>query len=182
MDGCVINYNSSGLQTTEQVSILVKWVVPLTQVVTLISLSFGIILSILQYRLKVKAEIRLKDASIAEVDTKLIKLFTEVMDIAHSRINHIVSDTIIEELFKKNVFNQADFDNLNQLNKKIEEAATLPIPVGAAAQDAAIIAIGNLAVKYDILREPAIVGLETIKTFHPLLTTETIEKIKAVNK
>ena len=99
-------------------------------IVTLFSFSFGALLAVNQYSLKAKAEK-------VEHEVRLLKLFTEIMDIAHARGEAFV------------------------VNNAIENA-----PIGVAAQDAAIAAINTLGEKYkDILGEAATQGLETLTSF-----------------
>jgi hypothetical protein len=174
--------SAQNTSSKQEITFIDKWVIPITKVVTLISVIIGIFITYAQYRLKVQAEIRLKDSANAENDVKLLKLFTEIFDVAHGRKDQIISEILIEELFEKNVFSAADLGNLQELNKKIENVANLPIKVGAGAQDAAITAIANLAIKYEILKEPALNGLRIIQTFKAEPTTDLITKINAANK
>lgn len=157
--------------------IIDKWILPITKVLTLVSVIVGIFISIQQYRLKVKAEIRLKESANAENDVKLLKIFTEILDIAHGRKNQIISETIVKELFNHNIFGEGELHNLEEINRKIENTANLPVHVGLGAQEAAIVAIANLSIKYKILKEPGLAGLRIIQGFKPEPTTEQIERI-----
>lgn len=152
------------LQIPSEQNSLDKWIIPITKVATLLTIIIGIFVSVWQLYLKTQAEIRLKESAQAEIDVKLLNLFTEIMDVAHSRKGHIVSEKLIEELFKQKVFSTEDFQNLGALNKKVEIASNIPLNVGVAAQEAAIVAIGKLGMKYDILKDVAIQGLESLKT------------------
>lgn len=64
---------------------LKDWLIPLSTFVSLITASVGGWLSLREYRLKVQAETWLAKSSELEADIKLLKLFTEIMNIAHAR-------------------------------------------------------------------------------------------------
>lgn len=55
-----------------------------------------------------------------------------------------------------------DVKLLTLFTKMFEIAHSRP-PVGRASQEAAIIAVGELGVKYEVLREPALQGLKSLK-------------------
>jgi len=169
--------NTNNQNNTSFQLVIDNWILPITKILTLISIIVGICISINQYKLKVNSEIRLKESANAENDVKLLKLFTEIFDIAHGRKNHIISETIIKELFDKDIFTEEELNNLEALNNKIENAANLPIHVGLGAQDAAIVAIANLSIKYEILKAPGLAGLLVIKDFKPDPTTACINRI-----
>lgn len=161
------------------------WLIPISQIITLLSVSVGIIVAIFQYRLKVQEEIRLTKSSQAENDIKLLRLFSETFDIAHSRINHVLSEKAIEKLFDKDIIEKTDFSNLDNLKdvKRKLDVAIRAIPVGLGSQVAAIAAIGLLGLKYEILREPALKGLMSLKDQGITKPTdEYIERINAANK
>ncbi|MEI8269969.1 MAG: hypothetical protein WCG45_01240 [bacterium] len=150
--------------SNESKGILNDLLIPITKFLTLLSISAGIVISIRQYRLKVKEEIRMSKSAIAENDVKLLKLFAETIEIANGRNGHIISEKIIENLFSKNIITQSDFqdpDNLENVKKKLDVAIRV-IPVGAASQHSAIASIGVLGKKYDVLKEPALKGLNNL--------------------
>lgn len=138
--------------------------IPISKMFTLLSVSIGIIISIRQFRLKVKEEIRLSKSAQSENDVKLLALFSETIDIANGRKSHIISEKVIENLFCKDVIGQNDFSDIKNLEnvKNKLEVATRVIPVGAASQSSAIAAIGVLGKKYEVLREPALKGLNNL--------------------
>ncbi|MBU1011401.1 MAG: hypothetical protein KKG99_00225 [Bacteroidetes bacterium] len=158
------------------------WLIPISQIITMLSVSVGIIIAICQYRLKVQEEIRLSKSAQAENDVKLLKLFSETFDIAHSRKINVLSEKVIEKLFDKDIIEKKDFGDLNNLTdvtKKLDIAARV-LPVGAGSQVAAIAAIGSLGLAYEVLQEPALKGLLSLKSQginDP--TEEYIRKIKA---
>jgi hypothetical protein len=150
--------------------------IPISKMVTLLSVSIGIIISIRQFRLKVKEEIRLSKSAQSENDVKLLALFAETIDIANGRKSHIISEKVIESLFTKDIIGQNDFSdiaNLENVKKKLE-VATRVIPVGAASQSSAIAAIGVLGKKYEVLREPALKGLNNLISQGIIVPTQEV--------
>lgn len=143
-----------------------EWILTISAAVSMISVGVGIIVAGLQYRLKLKEEERLAFSSRAEVDVRLVKAFTELMDIAMARRHTASSEKVVEELFKLGVINKEDFnedfDNLQTGSTKLSQYSAIILPVGQAVQRAAIAAIASLAKTYPVLRGPAIEGLENI--------------------
>jgi len=56
------------------------------------------------------------------------------------------------------------------------------MPVGLAAQDAAIVAIGTLAKEHPILREASIQALETLKGFKRELSDKVLRDLAGKNQ
>jgi len=139
------------------------WLIPLSTFVTLITASIGGWLSLREYRLKVKAETRLAQNAEVESDIKLLKLFTEIMDIAHGRRGSEVSEKAIEKILSQEVIEQLELSGSNL--KDILNKAIISLPVGIAAQDAAICAIWVLGKKHSTLTPIAIQALESLSTF-----------------
>lgn len=142
-------------------NVLNDLLIPIWTFITLLSLSVGIWISVRQYRLKVKEEIRLSKTAQSENDIKLLSLFSETIEIANGRKGHVISGNILEKLFEKDIISNNDFndlENLKVLMKKLDVAAR-PLPVGLASQISAIVSIGVLGKKYEVLHEPAIKGL-----------------------
>ncbi|MBY6213288.1 hypothetical protein KUV95_17225 [Microbulbifer agarilyticus] len=137
----------------------------LAVVIPLIVAVVGIWKTLAVVRVKIEAETRLKITSEIESQIKLLELFSRLMDVAHARSGYHFSETVAEHLIKQDE-KQRDFSN-----------AVIAYPVGVASQDAAIAAITMLAVKHEILREPAIQGLQTIKTFKPEIAARSLERI-----
>lgn len=159
-----------------------EWLIALTGIGTLITISIGVWKSLAEYRLKIKAEKRVTESSRTEADIKLIKHFTEIMDIAHARSGYEISETAIEKLFEKGVITTNDFKNLHALNQKLEDAAILTFPVGVAAQDAAIASIAELAIRHEVLKQPALQALETMKKFKKEMAEKYIQVINPVEE
>src|SRR5687767_6306050 len=89
------------------------WLVPVSTFVTLITASVGGWMSLREYRLKVQAETRVARSSELEADVKLLKLFTEIMTLAHARGNTQVSDKVIEKLLSPEVMKELGISTAN---------------------------------------------------------------------
>ena len=138
--------------------------VPISSFIALLTVSVGVWLSLKEYRLKLKSEARLSQSAQVEADIRLLKVFTEIMDIAHSRRGSVISEKSIEKMFDKGILTTDDFNDLKKLNKKIETVSVLNLPVGLSAQEAAIAAIATLVKRHpDVLKEPGIVGLQSLR-------------------
>ena len=82
------------------------WLVPVSTFITLLTASIGGWLSLREYRLKVRAETRIAQSSELESDIKLITLFIEIMDIAHSRRGTQVSEKAVEAILSPEFINE----------------------------------------------------------------------------
>lgn len=114
-------------------------------------------------RISIEAETRLKEAAEIESQVKLLDLFTKLMDVAHARSGYHFSETIAGHIVSS--------------GKEDYSKAVVPFPVGAASQNAAISAITQLAGQHEILKEPALQGLESIRKFKPELAEKCILRI-----
>lgn len=158
------------------VSILKDWLVPVSTFVTLITGSIGGWLALREYRLKVKAEIRLTQSAELEADIKLLKLFTEIMNIAHAHGGTQVSEKAIEKILSPEVFKEL---GLSWANIRAEIAnAVIILPVGTAAQDAAICAIWVLGNRHEVLKPVAIQALKSLTGFKAKVATPYLEDLK----
>jgi len=120
--------------------------------------------AVAEFGMKVLAEQRLQRSAACEIDIRMSKLFTELMWVAHARGGSLLSEKAVEGLFEKGAITQKDFENVEELNKKLQ-ACVIKLPVGLASQDAAIASIAALGQRYEILREPAIAALNSLKSF-----------------
>ena len=132
-----------------------EWGIALTTIGTIVTVGFGAWRTLKELRLKA-------EAVKVETDIKLIKHFTEVMDIANGRSGYQVSEMAIEKLFDEKVISDADKQNAGDVKKKIDEVAIITLPVGRAAQYSAIASITTLAKEHKILRAPGQGALEEI--------------------
>jgi uncharacterized membrane protein (DUF4010 family) len=144
--------------------------VPFASAFALVSVAVGVWLSLQQYSLKLKSEK-------VEADIKLMTLFTKIMSIAHARGGYTVSEKIIEKIFDNEVLTEDELKDSRLLNEKLTNAAILTTPVGVAEQDAAIAAIAQLAKRHEVLKEVAIEGLISIKSFKKDLAEKYIKEL-----
>lgn len=156
--------------------VIKDWLTPLSTFVALMTASIGGWLSLREYRLKVKAETILAKNAELESDIKLLKVFTEIMDIAHARGGYEVSEKAIETVLSPDVLKQLGLSGSNL--KDILNSTIITIPVGIAAQDAAISAIWVLGKKHSILTPVAIQALESLSTFKGEVVKGYLEDIK----
>lgn len=144
-----------------------NWLVLLSEFIFLITLSVSSILAVRTFQLKVKEENRLRESSVIESNTRLFTLFSEMIQIADSRNAPIVSEKVIEELFRNNLINSKDFEtsdgngNFSDVQKKLETAILIP-PYGLSTQVATVSGIFTLGKEHPILRDAAIAGLASI--------------------
>ncbi len=159
---------------------LKEWLIPLSTFITLISTSAGVWISLKEYRLKLQSEIRLTESTQAEMDIRLLKLFTEITHIATGRKGDAstFSTEIVEKLFENNAITAEDFKNLDVLRSKIATAAFVEPVVGLSSRDAAFASIATLGIRHDVLREPAIQALESFKAWAPDISERYLKKIR----
>ena len=144
---------------------LKEWILVASGSFALVTVAINVWLALKEYRLKLRGETRAANSEKAETDVRLLKAFTELMDTANGRGGYEVSDKLIEELFKHATFSEADFADLNALKARIGEFPLVYLPVGGAAQDAALAAIATLGLRHDVLRDPAVQALESAKAY-----------------
>jgi hypothetical protein len=146
------------------------WLVPGSTTVGIFSVVAGALLALREYKLKARAEARLAQSAQVESDIKLLKLFVEIMDIAHARGQSVVvSDKLFEALLPK--LQAAGLSD-------VKSAAVITLPVGSAAQDAAIAAICVLGKKHPILRPVAMRALESLSTFKANIAGPLLEELR----
>jgi len=153
------------------------WIVPIAAVVGLLPIVVGVWLSLREYRLKLQAETRLKNSSQVEQDIQLLKLFTEIMNIAHARGPVHVSEKAIEMLLKSDVIKELSTKGIS-LNSLLENAVIV-YPVGVAAQDAAIASIWALAQRHEILRPVAVQALESLMGFKANIARKYLDDLNS---
>jgi hypothetical protein len=124
-----------------------------------ISSSLGILFVGLELGLKFRAERRLRKSSQVESHIKLLKIFTELMDIAEARKETTFSKDLLDYLIKTEKID-AFLDK-----KKGAKDPFLVYPVGKASQLTAISSIYELAKKHKILLEPSTQALKNLKNF-----------------
>ncbi len=122
-----------------------------------------------ELRLKAQAEKRLAESATIENQIKLVKLFTELMNLANARGNSELSEKAVEILLQR--------DRGADVETALKTAVVI-MPVGAATQDAAIAAIAELGATHAVLRACAVQALESLCSFKPL-AGEYLAKLKA---
>ncbi len=152
------------------------WLVPVSTFVTLITASIGGWLSLRDYRLRVKAETRVAQSAELEADIKLLKLFTEIMTIAHGRGGSQVSEKAIERILTPEVSKELGL-SISNLKDVLSNTVVL-LPVGVAAQDAAICAIWALGMRHEVLKPVAIQALTSLAVFKSQVALPYLEDLK----
>lgn len=170
-----VSAHANGEVDTPPLDIINSLLVPVSTSITLLITAIGGWLSLREYRLKIKAEIRLKESAELESDIKLLKLITEVIDIAHGRGGTHVSEKAIEKILSPEIFTKlGESINLAELLQDI----IIRIPVGFAAQDAAISAVWALGKKHPVITPVAIQALESINLFKSEVAAGYLEDLK----
>ncbi len=153
------------------------WILVVSASITMLSLAVSSWLALRQYRLKLKEEDRLSASARTEADIRLVKAFSELMDVAHARSGYVLSEKTIECLFSRNAITEAELAQPDALSRKLETAAVLTLPVGLAAQDAAIAAIGTLGARHQVLRAPALEALQSLASFKPEIAQKYLDRL-----
>ncbi|HZE71218.1 MAG TPA: hypothetical protein VE135_17035 [Pyrinomonadaceae bacterium] len=161
---------------------LKEWILLGTGFVSLVSVAVTSIWAIREFGLKQKAEARAAKKEEAETDVRLLKAFTELMDIANGRGGYEVSEKIIEEVFKSDVLTKADLIDLVSGKKRIGEFPVIYKPVGLPSQHAALAAIATLANKHDVLKEAAIQALASAATSNPPIKALAEKHLQRISK
>ncbi len=142
-----------------------SWLISVSASISVVSVAITAWVGVRQYSLKVKSEELLQESTRSEIDARLSKLFAELMWLAHARGESRVSEKCVEQLFEKGIITREDFDAPKSLSDKLQASCILTFPVGEASQDAAIASISVLGRSHEILREPAIAALNSLKSF-----------------
>jgi len=167
---------ANGDEDTPELDVINKWLVPVSTSITLLITSIGGWLSLREYRLKVRAEIRLTESAELESDIKLLKLITELIDLAHARGGNYVSEKAIEKILSPEIFTKLGKSKI--IIRDLLEDSVIRLPVGFAAQDAAISAIWALGKKHPILTPVSIQALESINLFKREVADGYLEDLK----
>jgi hypothetical protein len=130
-----------------------------------------------ELELKRAAERRLAEAARVESDARLLATFVELMGKAHARGGTTLAESAVEAIISSG--GPLAPATLGELNNLVG-AAVATHPVGAAEQEAAIAAVAELGIRYPILLEPALAGLNMIATWHTSSATlpGALERLK----
>lgn len=156
-----------------------EWILVVSGSITLLSVAISSWLALRQYRLKLKEEERLSASARTETDIRLVKAFSELMDVAHARSGHVLSEKTVECLFSRGAITEQELADPESLNRKLKTAAVMPLPVGLAAQDAAIAAIATLGARHEVLRRPALQALQSLAIFKSEIATKYLQELDA---
>lgn len=129
-----------------------------------------------EYRLKVRAERRLAESAEIESQVKLLSLFTEIMNIAHARGGYEVSEMALEKVLTPETLKT--YQPGTAMLGNLLSDTLIHIPVGMAAQDAAIAAIWKLGKEHEILKEASIQALKSLCTFKADVAGPYLEDIQ----
>jgi hypothetical protein len=155
------------------VATIKDWLLPVSSSFALISTGVGIWIAVRDLGLKFKAEARLSQSAQVEADVQLLKLFTEIMNLAHARGSTLVSEKAVEFLLKDKSLADMTKDGVKvKVGDMIRDSATFALPVAVEAQDAAIAAIATLGKQHEILRPAALQALESLM----LVKKKVVEK------
>ncbi len=136
------------------------WVLVVSGSISMLSVAVGIWMSLREYRLKIRSETRQQKSAEIEAEIRLQTLFSEIMKTANGRSGYQLSEKAAE-FFLQNIKLEGEVD-VDNLNRSLADLAVLTLPVGSAAQDAAVAAISSLAIRYDVLRSPGLRALESL--------------------
>ncbi len=162
-----------------EITTVKEWLVAISTIVTLLSVTVGVWLSLSEYRIKLRAETQVAYGHQVENDIKLVKAFTEIMTIAHARSGYKVSEKAIEKILEPEMFKLLGGDKDN-LNKLLQSNSVISLPVGKAAQDAAIISIGELGKRHNFLLPISIQALESIAEFRDEIANSMLDELKSI--
>ncbi len=90
---------------------LKEWLLAVSGSITLLSLAVSSWLALKQYRIKLKEEERLSVSARTETDIKLVKAFSELMDLAHGRSGHVLSEKTVEFLLAHDFVPHTEMSN-----------------------------------------------------------------------
>lgn len=158
--------------------------IPISTIITLISISVGSLIAVFAYRLNLKAETRLKESSKAETDVKLLGLMVSLIEKANGRNGYEVSHDAIKKILDSEEFskiNWLDLEKVKAINRVLEEIAIITFPVGTGEQDFAIRAIGELGLKHEFLSKISLTSLTELSRIPRLkeLCENSIKEIKS---
>lgn len=152
-------------------------VITMSTCFALIGSTVGILLALKEYKLKLKAETRLSKSANAETDIQLVKVFTDIMNLANGRSGYCISEKVIEKILELENLSEISLHD-GSLHMLISKNAIIKFPVGSAQQDAAISAICVLAKRHEFLKPIAIQALESIYPSNPEIAERYLSDLK----
>ncbi len=143
------------------VSQLKEWILTVSASISMLAVAVGVWMSLKEYRLKLQAEARERRSAEVEAEIRLQTLFSELMSRANGRSGYAVSENAAQFVLQNLHSDEGTLD-LETLNQAVEDGAILTLPVGAAAQDAAVAAIAGLTIRHPELRDTGLRALESL--------------------
>lgn len=142
---------------------LEPWIPVIAPVATVLAAFIAAIPVFRQAQTRREEEARATLVSQAETEAQMLQTFVALMSKAHARGESVVAEAFLQSLVESG--SDVAPTTLQDL-RDILSAATVTYPVGAAEQEAAIAAIGELGSRYDFLRDPARAGLQNISSWN----------------
>ena len=156
-----------------------NWLLVISGIAALGTSTTAIWQTLKEYRLKLKAEERLTYSAKVQTDLALIQSFGEALSLAHARKGECFSDKIADRLLGAGYFQLDEAKDEDALKRRIENFCVYTGTAGTAEQDGFIVAITELGLQHDILREPVLAALEKIKSFKGESVQTSIDKFTA---
>ena len=159
--------------------------VPVSTIITLLSVAFSSVIAVYAYKLNLKAEARLKESAKAETDIKLLGMMVSLAQKANGRNGYEISPDAIKKILESNQItelNWLDPMTAKFVNQILANASILTHPVGSAEQNFAIRAIGELGLQHQFLRQISITTLSELSKIEELgeLCGQLVSAIKSV--
>jgi hypothetical protein len=143
-----------------------EWLLTVTAIVSLVSLSVSAVMAAREYKLKVRAEDRQRIASQAETDVKIAQLFAQLLQTAEGRTTQTIhSDTAVEQLFARGMVPDDVASNPRSLSAFLRDSCAFIPLSGETSQVAAIMSVAVLGSSYKSLERPALAGLTNLRKY-----------------
>jgi len=159
------------------VNIIDKIYSPATIFLGLLGTFVTIIITLINIFLKTNRQKALIRNQTIKSQINLIKLFVELMNIIDGRQKTEISKEFIEGIINK----ITSINNEEEINKAIDyikKNAYFSQPIGKASQNAIASAMYYFGIKYDILLEPALMGLKELNGITINVSSENLTMLE----
>jgi hypothetical protein len=136
-----------------------EWLDPTAKILGLVGLGVGALGAMVQYVINSRAERRQRDLAVLESDIKVSAVFSELVQIANGYAERSEPQTELIKIIEKNLPDdfiatilQRDPRYIGSIFSGAMISGSTPLAVQLAAAES----IANLAIRYPILREPAL--------------------------
>jgi hypothetical protein len=140
------------------------------KIIAIVAVGIGVLGALVQYIINSKAENRQREVALLERDIKISSLFSELMEAANGYSGYTEPSEKLIDMIEKNIpaelLRSALLSNPRSIGT-IFSGALIPKSTALARQLAAAESIVNLAIRYPILLEPALIGLDVTCGFSP---------------